>query len=772
MVTSIWGVGRAISRSAAGRLTRTGAAAVAVALVLACTHQINPVWAQARPVEDSAPRGISALDLVQIAQLSSLSVSPDQRFAVVRLDRDNVERNKTDLTWFRVRLQDGKVNRVCHAGDPLWDVNGGLEGAVPQWSADGMWVYFRSLEGQQVQVVRCAADGARREQVTQAEADVQDFIIDGSQTLHVALEGASRDEIKRAESREYDAGVLMDETTIPGFPVVRSFPYNGRMATYRTVRSPDAVAGGRRAPLLGDRPVRFVSMKLSERTMRPASKATAKRFTEWWAVSPGAPYDPSHRAEFVSPNGNQVVKTVRAEGSTLPATPTSRSGSLLQWSDSKTGGISVCRETVCKDADVVSPLGWTRDGLSFVVQTTTFGTRGLHLWDPVANTLRLMTSTENELGSALSGVFGNCHTAAGSSLGEAVCLESGADNPPRLVAFNLETGTRRVLFDPNMSLRTSTLGVAQKISIKDRWGGETYGRLVLPRSWVDLPEGARPRLPLVITSYFCPGFLTGGSGGDVPEHVLAGQGYAAICLDLTTTSVRQGEGRDRTQEKESYYQMLDFFEDAVRVLDEKGVVDPERVVVSGFSASATAVTYGLFKSNRFTASIITTQGYMDPITCYLNSAQGLCRDYNKTRWPLPYDSATGRYAEFSPARHVTEIRTPLLMQLADVEYQAMMQLHSAMLDYDRPVEMYVFPDEYHHKRQPRHRLAVYNRNVDWIKFWLRGVEQGGSDLQGQYARWREMRVRQCQLFAVDSVEEKPWYCRNGTIPVPVPTPGG
>lgn len=760
MVTSIWGVGRAVSHSAARRSIRSSAAAVAVALVLVCAHQGNPAWAQARQPTDSAPRGITTLDLVQVGQLSGLSMSPDQKFAVVRLDRDNVDRNKTDLTWYRVRLKDGKLNRVCHAGDPLWDTNGGLEGAVPQWSADGKWVYFRSLEGQQVQVVRCEADGAKREQVTEAEADVQDFIIDGNRTLHVALEGATREEIKHAESREYDAGVLMDDTTIPGFPVVRSFPYNGRMATYRTVRSPDAVAGGRRAPLLGDRPVRFVSMKLSERTMRPASNATEKQFTEWWAVSPDAPYDPSHRAEFVSPNGTQAIKTVRAEGSTLPATPTSRSGSLLQWSDRKTGDISVCRETVCTDADFVSPLGWTRDGLSFVFQTTTFGTRGLHVWNPVANTLRLVTSTENELGSALSGVFGNCHTAAGSSLGEAVCLESGADSPAQLVAFNLETGTRRVLFDPNMSLRTSALGVAQKIAIKDRWGGKTYGRLVLPRSWVDLPEGARPRLPLVITSYFCPGFLTGGSGGDVPEHVLAEQGYAAVCLDMTASTVRQGAGRDWTQEKESYYQLLDFFEDAVSVLDEMGVADPKRVAVSGFSASATAVTYALFKSNRFTASIITTQGYMDPMTCYLNSAQGLCRVYNAARWPLPYDSATGRYAEFSPARHVTDIRTPLLMQLADVEYQAMMQLHSAMLDYNRPVELYVFPDEYHHKRQPRHRLAVYNRNFDWIAFWLRGIERDGTD-QSQYLRWREMRVRQCQLFAESPAEQQPWYCRDG-----------
>jgi hypothetical protein len=56
--------------------------------------------------------------------------------------------------------------------------------------------------------------------------------------------------------------------------------------------------------------------------------------------------------------------------------------------------------------------------------------------------------------------------------------------------------------------------------------------------------------------------------------------------------------------------------------------------------------------------------------------------------------------------------------------------------------MYVYPGEFHTKDQPIHRLAVYERNLDWFDFWLRGVEDPDASKAAQYARWRRMRDRQ------------------------------
>jgi len=60
-------------------------------------------------------------------------------------------------------------------------------------------------------------------------------------------------------------------------------------------------------------------------------------------------------------------------------------------------------------------------------------------------------------------------------------------------------------------------------------------------------------------------------------------------------------------------------------------------------------------------------------------------------------------------------------------------------DAGRPAEMVVFPDEYHVKWQPAHRLAIYNRNLDWFRFWLQDYEDPDPAKTEQYTRWRKFR---------------------------------
>src|SRR3546814_12668527 len=75
----------------------------------------------------------------------------------------------------------------------------------------------------------------------------------------------------------------------------------------------------------------------------------------------------------------------------------------------------------------------------------------------------------------------------------------------------------------------------------------------------------------------------------------------------------------------------------------------------------------------------------------------------------------------SPAFRLDRIRAPILFQHSEQEYMY-------ALDYEIPLirehraDLYVFPNEPHQKFQPRHKLAVYERNVDWFRFWLQGYE--------------------------------------------------
>jgi hypothetical protein len=57
----------------------------------------------------------------------------------------------------------------------------------------------------------------------------------------------------------------------------------------------------------------------------------------------------------------------------------------------------------------------------------------------------------------------------------------------------------------------------------------------------------------------------------------------------------------------------------------------------------------------------------------------------------------------------------------------------------KPVELIVYPEEGHIKSQPKHRYAIYQRNLDWFNFWLQDKEDPDPRKKDQYARWRALR---------------------------------
>ncbi len=98
-----------------------------------------------------------------------------------------------------------------------------------------------------------------------------------------------------------------------------------------------------------------------------------------------------------------------------------------------------------------------------------------------------------------------------------------------------------------------------------------------------------------------------------------------------------------------------------------------------------------------------------------------------------------RWRAISPGYNLDRMEAPILMQIPEQEYMQ-------ALDYTVPLirrqqaDLYVFPHEPHQKFQPRHKLAVYERNLDWFRFWLQDYEDPDPRKAEQYRHWREMRV--------------------------------
>jgi hypothetical protein len=54
---------------------------------------------------------------------------------------------------------------------------------------------------------------------------------------------------------------------------------------------------------------------------------------------------------------------------------------------------------------------------------------------------------------------------------------------------------------------------------------------------------------------------------------------------------------------------------------------------------------------------------------------------------------------------------------------------------------FYYPNEVHIKNQPKHRYEIYNRNLDWFRFWLQGEEDKDPAKDDQYKRWRKLKAQ-------------------------------
>lgn len=98
------------------------------------------------------------------------------------------------------------------------------------------------------------------------------------------------------------------------------------------------------------------------------------------------------------------------------------------------------------------------------------------------------------------------------------------------------------------------------------------------------------------------------------------------------------------------------------------------------------------------------------------------------------------WQKISLAMNAKRLRASILMQLSDDEYQLALESYEELDRSERPVDMFVFPNERHIKWQPSHRLATYNRTISWLSFWLKN-EIASEALESEIRHWAALRKR-------------------------------
>lgn len=636
----------------------------------------------------------SLRELVEAADISSISASPDARLVAFRVDRASVESNSYSLGWHIAELETGRVREIGSAGEPILDDPGLLAAEPPIWSPDGRWIYYRSLRSGAVQIWRSAVDGSEAEAVTAEAGDVLSLEAAPGGGSILYRVGPPRAEIERAELEEYDSGILVDAHVELGQNVFRGALVHGRRATQR-LTGPWFSRGN----VLWERPERQRRLDLAtlEVTDEAGGEGTAPE----------------------TPGARPVATAVAAKGDVASASWKDKAGSIEVVR--KDGGTVSCAAALCRTGRIVW-LAWRpgQDQLLFAVSDLA-DVQSLPLWDLGSGKLR---EVRRGAGFLNGGRQERWPCAVASE--EAVCVLAEPNGPPRLERIDLASGRSRLLHDPNWSLRLRPWPRAERIAWRSPEGREFNGVLFLP----ERKTGGKQ--PLFINYYRCSGYIRGGVGDEWPFAALASSGIASACIN-TTRNAGEQEGVGQ------YRWALAGIETLVARLEARGLVDRARVGMGGLSFGSEVTLWTLMYSDLLAAASIASPSF-EPATYWLNNMKGRRhRDVLRKVWGLGSpDETPEQWRLLSPALNTERIRAPLLLQTSEQESRYGIEFYGRLSNSATPTELYVFPEEPHLKVQPRHRLSVYRRNLDWFRFWLQDFIDPDPAKAEQYRRWTAM----------------------------------
>ena len=296
--------------------------------------------------------------------------------------------------------------------------------------------------------------------------------------------------------------------------------------------------------------------------------------------------------------------------------------------------------------------------------------------------------------------------------------------PPELVAYDLGSKRTTVLSDFNPSLHRRRYGEVQELQWATRYEKRASGFLIKP---VDYQAGKRYPLVILLDDGNLhedgrPFMLDGvGQLGGHAVQMLAADGFMVL---YPRQPHLDAEVRETPREAE---QVREQIESAIAKLDHDGLIDPQRVGISGWSRAAYYTDYLLIHSTTpFAAATAIDGGGVE---------------YNEGLRP------------FTDAE-LQRIRAPVLVEphsLMILVYMSRMTDRMAALG--KPTEILYFSTATHATTRPQHRLRSLGTHIDWWRFWLQGYEDPDRAKATQYQHWEAL----CELQKKNS-PGSPVFC--------------
>ncbi len=672
-------------------------------------------------------RAITTRDLTELRDIETLAVSPDGKFVAFNVRQAVIESNSYRTAWFVASTSGaGRPVNVGNGGDPqmLFFANGNTAGEFQskpaQWSRDGAWMAYLVKRDGAFQVWRSRRDGTAAEQLTHNPANVRDFLwnLDGSK-IYLSVEGQTRKELQRALQDEGRQGFLLDERFDPvreqSEPVLpRSgdpWRLSDNWGSDAQVWVYDISAHSERKAATSD--LEDLSRIRAKDDLKYKRAADAPNL---W-VPPHVAYAANQQyvawLDIARPDDNSLFPDFKVFAA-----------------KSRTGGIPIpCTAQACTGR--IWDLWWSGESTEVIfdrAEGVNHASHALYAWSVLEDRVRRILFTDDALLSCSN---------AGNRL---ICLHESPTAPRRIVSISFKDGAITTVVDPNPEFRNLRFSEVERFEWTNEFGHAAFAHFLKP-----LDHKPGKKYPLVVVTYRSWGFLRGGVGDEYPAHVFAANGFCVLSFDVPQPTEYIATGREMSEIMRALDRdlledrsVLSSLEKGLSLVEASGLVDPNRVAITGLSFGAQTTWFSLLYGHRsYGAAIVSSTSY-DPMDFYI-APEWFRKESTKMGRGLPEGPDGAWWRKVSPALNVDRIHTPILMNVADRELIYSMQTIWTLKEYGKPLEVYVYPDEWHVKGWPAHRYAIYQRNLDWLNFWLKSEEDSDPAKAEQYARWRVLR---------------------------------
>ena len=255
------------------------------------------------------------------------------------------------------------------------------------------------------------------------------------------------------------------------------------------------------------------------------------------------------------------------------------------------------------------------------------------------------------------------------------------------------------------------------------------------------------KYPLVVFVQGGPSMVTLSYNIDsqYPLMVFANGGYLVLA---TNTRGRGGFGRAFRNESAMGPNAVSDLLVSVDSLVQRGIADPSRLGIMGFSYGGYLTPYAITQTNRFKAASA-SEGIADMVYSAFvrGSASALGRGFRERFGVAPYNEKdTNTMMQHSALYNIQKVKTPLLVEYG-VNSLALEQgrvLFQGLRYFNIPSEFIIYPRTGHGVSEPRLLEDSMSRNLTWFDYWLLGKAYPDASKQAQYDRWKQEQVGNSQ----------------------------